>query len=115
MHLLRSRRMTLAGALAIGTVLSLSGIVIADSDHHGAKGAAARQQDRNTILRSSTGTPDGDLADQQAQYANERTAPAATVPGDALLNAAQQAGNLQTSGGAWQEVTNKPYNAEPAN
>src|SRR5713226_5071029 len=94
MHLLRSRRMTLAGALAIGTVLSLSGVVIADSDHHGAKGAAA---------------------DQQAQYANERTAPAASVPGDALLSAAQQAGSLQTSGGAWQEVTTQPYNAEPTN
>ncbi len=115
MHLLRSRRMTLAGALAIGTVLSLSGVVIADSDHHGAHGAAARQQDRNTTLRSQTGTPDGDLADQQAQYANERTAPAATVPGDALLSAAQQAGNMPTSGGAWQEVTTQPYNGEPSN
>src|SRR4029077_6813572 len=115
MHLLRSRRMTLAGALAIGTVICFSGVVIADSDHHGAKVAAARQQDRNTTLRSSTGTPDGDLADQQAQYANERTAPGLTLPGDPLLNAAQQGQSLQTTGGAWQEMTNQPYNAEPSN
>ncbi len=58
---------------------------------------------------------DNDLADQQDQYDFERTAPAAAVSGQALLSAAQQAGTLRSFGGAWQEVTNRPYNGQPSN
>src|SRR5579872_1211809 len=113
MHQSRPWRLTLAGALAVGTVFSLSVAAIADNDNH-ARGAGARQQARNSVLRSQTGTPDGDLADQQAEYASERTAPSATVSGAALSSAVQQAGTLPVTGSAWQEATNQPYNAQPA-
>jgi hypothetical protein len=114
MHQLRPWRLTLAGALAAGTVISLSLGAVAGTDNHGARGAGARQQARNSVLRSPAGTPDGDLADQLAQYANERTAPATTVSGGALLSAVQQANALPVTGSAWQEFTNQSYNAEPA-
>jgi sugar lactone lactonase YvrE len=65
---------------------------------------------------SATNTPDdGDLAGQLAQYDFERTAPAATLSGDALTSADAQASKLSTSGSSWQEVTTAPYNAQPSN
>src|SRR5258708_19968105 len=112
---LRPWRLSLAGALASATVLSLSLSAVADNDNHGAKGAGARQQAHNSVVRGQGGSADGDLADQQAQYAAERTAPALTVSGDALLSAAQQAAAMPVTGGAWQEFTNQPYTIEPPN
>jgi sugar lactone lactonase YvrE len=85
------------------------------------RGAAARQVTRNATVRSqgettsvNHGVDDSDLADQQAQYDYERTAPAPAVSGDALLSASQQAAGLPTAGGAWQEFTSSPFNAQPA-
>ena len=52
---------------------------------------------------------------QSAQYGYERSAPALSVSGQALLSAQRQSGALAASGGPWQEVTNVPYNAQPAN
>ena len=115
MHDLRPWRLSLAGALAAATVLSLSLSASAANDNHGAKGAGARQQAHNSVVRGQGGEADGDLADQQAQYASERTAPALTVSGDALLSATQQAAAMPVSGGAWQQFTNQPYTIEPAN
>ncbi|HEX8975221.1 MAG TPA: hypothetical protein VF781_01815 [Solirubrobacteraceae bacterium] len=85
-------------------------------------GAAARQRALLSVLNASGGatssathTPnDGDLADAAAQYGYERTAPATSVSGAALVSAAQQAQSLPVSGGAWQEITSSPYNAEPS-
>jgi len=94
--------------LAAATVLSLSVTAVASNDNHGAKGAGARQQAHNSVVRGQGGEADGDLADQQAQYASERTAPALTVSGEALLSAAQQAATLPVTGSAWQEFTNQP-------
>jgi sugar lactone lactonase YvrE len=87
------------------------------------KGAAARQQARNAYIRqhsggSSTAThsaDDGDLLGQMAAWDFERTAPADTLSGAALVSAQRQAQRLPTSGGSWQEVTNLPYNAQPSN
>src|SRR5579864_6910187 len=115
MHQSRPWRLTLAGALAAGTVFSLSVAATADNDNQKAHGAAARQQARNSVLRNPAGTPDGDLADQLAQYAAERTAPAAALSGGALVSAVQQANALPVTGSAWQEFTNQSYNAQPAN
>jgi hypothetical protein len=84
-------------------------------------GAAARQRaqlralDQSGGSTSATHTPDdGDLADQAAQYDFERSAPAGSVSGAALVTAQQQAGSLRTTGGNWSEFTTKPYQAEPA-
>jgi sugar lactone lactonase YvrE len=64
---------------------------------------------------SATNTPnDGDLAGQLSQYEFERTAPAATLSGDALTSAAAQSAALSTTGSSWQEVTTRPYNAQPS-
>jgi len=87
-----------------------------------AHGAGAREQARNHALKVKGGTPtathtpdDGDLADQQASYANERTAPGTSLSGQALIEAAAAAKRLPKSGGSWQELTTVPYNANPSN
>jgi len=110
----------LAGSVAMGEELSPSGVSIAGEG--GVHGAVARQHARREYVRQHGGAPspthtpeDGDLADQQAQYDFERTAPAGIVSGQALVSAAQQAATLSLSGGAWKEFTNQPYNAEPNN
>ena len=115
----RASRAALIGSLAVGLIVSVNGIAAAGQGPHGAGG---RQHDRNAYLRThggqttATHTPnDGDLADQQAQYDAERTAPAGNVPGQALVSAQQQAAALPETGSAWQEFTNEPYNAQPSN
>jgi hypothetical protein len=120
---IRSLRAALVGAVAVGTTFSLTGIGLAGTPP-GDHGAGARQQARNAYVRthssaqttSPTHTPnDGDLADQFAQYNAERTAPAGAVSGQPLVSAQQQAAALPQTGSAWQEFTNQPYNAQPAN
>ena len=110
----------LVGVLVVGATVTFGGIGAADQG--GAHGAAARQQARNAYVRAQGGIPaathtpdDGDLAGQAAQYAYERTAPATTVSGEALVASAQQAAQLPVAGSAWQDVTTQPYNAQPAN
>jgi hypothetical protein len=113
-------RPALVGSVAAVAVLSLTGVGSAGAG--GVHGAGARQQARNNYTKSQGGEPsathtgdDGDLADQQAQYDFERTAPAGFVTGQALVAAAQQAASLPKTGGSWQEFTNEPYNAQPSN
>ena len=119
MHSIRPRRAILVGSIAFGTVVSLSGVGLASADR--THGAGARQQAHNAVVRNQGGAPtanhtpdDGDLADQFAQYNFERTAPAGSVSGDALTSAAAQAAAMRQTGGAWQEFTTQPYNAEPS-
>lgn len=108
------------GAVVVGMTFSLSGIGAAAPNR--VHGAAARQQAQVAHSQATGGAnspthtgEDGDLADQQAQWDFERTAPAATAPGQAILDASQEAAALPTTGGAWQEFTNQPYNAQPSN
>jgi hypothetical protein len=117
---IRPWRAAVFGLVVVSTVLSLSGVGLAGG-LHGPHGAAARQLRLNHLLKgqggrtTATHTPDdGDLADQFAQYGYERSAPAAFVSGQALLNAQKQAAALPATTGSWQEFTSKPYNAEPA-
>jgi sugar lactone lactonase YvrE len=125
----------LMGAVALGTVISLTGAGLAAGSSSSPQpghlhGYAARQHTLNTYLRthrsaresaadtsnSVNSTPDdNDLADQNAQYDFERTAPAAAVNGPALASAEQAASALPATGGQWQLTTDKPYNAEPSN
>ena len=76
-------RIALVGTMALTAAMSMSGIGAAAP--RGVHGAAARVQAGNAVMKAQGGattsshTPDdGDLADVQAQYAAERTAPAAT-------------------------------------
>src|SRR5580692_3527032 len=115
----RTTRAALIGSLAVGLIVSVNGIAVAGQGPHGAGG---RQQAKNAYLHAhgggatATHTPDdGDLADQFAQYDAERTAPAGVVSGQALVSAQQQAAALPVTGSAWQEFTNKAYNAQPSN
>jgi sugar lactone lactonase YvrE len=108
-------------ALAVG-ILVPAGVASAANGHGSTHGAAARQQAYNAYVRAKGGTPtathtpdDGDLADNAAQYAAERTAPGFSLSGQALIDARAQAAALPTSGGAWQEVTTRPYNGQPSN
>jgi sugar lactone lactonase YvrE len=117
--LLRGRLVPVALA-ALCPVILVSAASAADSGR--VHGAGARQQARNAYLKSHGGAPsanhtgdDGDLADQLAAFDNERTAPASSISGAALVSAQQQAATLSASGTAWQEVTNEPYNAQPSN
>jgi len=125
---LRSRRVVLSIVMAAALSLGAAAVVSAHrlSFRH-AHGAAARQQALWARLRarahnpafrqahaSAVGHGDSDLADEEAQYGFERTAPALTVSGQALIAAGQQASGLSATGGPWQAVTTQPYNAEPA-
>lgn len=111
--------LALVGSTAMGQDMASSGIRM--NGKGALHGAAARQQahrdyvHRQAITPSPTHTAeDGDLADQQAQYDFQRTAPAGYVTGPALVSAAQQAAALAVQGGPWQEFTNQPYDAEPS-
>jgi hypothetical protein len=138
----RTVRAALVGSLALGVTVGLSGMSAAGTPAMTRPhGAAARQLtagaylrthgsnlrvDKNAISKTVSGalaneptnthTPDdNDLADQQAQYDFERTAPAGYVTGPALADAAAQSARLRQAGGSWQEFTNQPYNAQPTN
>ena len=130
-HRKRLLHAALVGSIAVGTVISLAGAGVSVGSAAGAKpalhGFALRQNAlhkylKNHAIPDQTTTPtanqtpdDNDLADQNAQYDYERTAPAAAIEGPALATAEQQASQLRQTGGNWQEFTNQPYQAEPTN
>src|SRR5579863_6630800 len=112
--------LALVGSVAMGEEPSPSAVGAAtQSGNYGV--AARRDAQRKYVRQHGDGASaihsqaDGDLLGQQAQYDFERSAPAGFVSGQALVSAAQQAATLSLSGGAWQEFTNQPYNAEPNN
>ncbi len=120
LHPIRPWRVALIGPVALGMAFSLTGAGVARTS--APHGAGARQQARISYSSNTGGQPtashtpdDGDLADQLAQYDSERTAPAGSVSGQALVSAQQQAAALHMTGGTWQEFTNEPYNAQPSN
>src|SRR5579864_1278575 len=111
----------LSGLITLGSVSAALGTSHRSGVSH-RRGAAAREQAFNSVVASrgarasATHTPDdGDLADEAAQYSNERSAPGSSVSGQALIAAVQQANGMNTTGSAWQEFTNQPYNANPSN
>lgn len=138
-YLRRQRSVALVGAVALGTVISLTGAGIAVGSSGGTKpgvkelrGADARAYASIAKLRSdaskasasnssysppgvNSGAGDSDLADSQNQYDFERTSPAGYVTGPALADAMQQASQLPETHGSWQLFTNKPDDAQPSN
>ena len=128
MHRL-SRRVVLFILTAAALSLGVAGVALAAHrvGFRHVHGAGARQQafwkhlrakSHHSGLRqahvSGIGAGDSDLAFEAAQYGYERTAPALTVSGQALIAASQQAAGLGQVGGPWQFVTTQPFNAEPA-
>jgi hypothetical protein len=119
MHRRRSWRVVLAASTTIGTALALTGA--AQASGRGAHGAAARENAAAAYFKThhagigrDGGDGDSDLIAEQAQYGYERSAPAATVSGAALLAATRAAAALPAVGGQWEQFTNKPYNAQPS-
>ncbi|HJP66762.1 MAG TPA: glycosyl hydrolase [Actinomycetota bacterium] len=55
-----------------------------------------------------------DVLEIANQYAEARTAPAESAPAAALIAAQEQRATLPTGGGAWAQVTNKPYQNDSA-
>ena len=134
----RPWRTALIGSIAVGVTVGITGMSFASTPAPGAaRGAAARQLAHTAYLRAHGGSQitgnkaagtaspaddggsgahgdDGDLADEMSQYSFERTAPAGYVTGPALADAAQQAAQLPRSGGAWQEFTTQPDDAQPS-
>jgi sugar lactone lactonase YvrE len=122
----------LGGAVAAGAAIALAGAGVAAGapavkPKPGLHGFAARQNAlHHYLVTHANATPadtsggvnstpdDNDLADQNAQYDYERTAPAAAVEGPALATAEQQASQLPQTGGNWQQFSNQPDQAEPA-
>ena len=118
---MRRRLWGTAATVAVAITITIPAALAAPAPGR-THGAGQRQQARNAFLKSKGGTPtathtpdDGDLADQAASYANERTAPGTNLSGAALIAAATAAKSLPTSGSAWQELTTVPYNAQPSN
>src|ERR1017187_720141 len=117
---IRPWRVALIGPVALGMALSLTGAGVAAAG--GPHGAGARQQADTADSLSHGGKAaashphdDGDLADVLAQYDNERTAPAGSVSGQALVSAEQQAAALPMTRARWQELPTEPYNAKRSN
>src|SRR5215469_3555398 len=129
----RPLHVAIGGALAVGTAIALAGAGIAAGAPTTAKpkpglhGFAQRQNALHHYLATQAGADDtttapgvnqqpddNDLADQNAQYDFERTAPAQAIDGPALASAELQASQLPQSGGSWQEFTNQSYQAQPA-
>jgi len=54
-----------------------------------------------------------EIADRAAQYSFQRTAPGLSVPAAAIPAARAAAAALPQVGGAWREVSKKPYDAAP--
>src|ERR1700760_1366496 len=122
----RSRRAVLSILTAVALSLGAAAVVSAHRlSFRPVHGAAARQQAFRALLRARAHRPgfrqahgsivghgDSDVADEEAQYGFERTAPALTVSGQALIAAGQQAAGMSVTGGPWQNLTTQPYNAE---
>jgi len=137
------RRLRLIGSLAVGIAAVTTALGTAQpgsaatAGQHPLQGAAARQSALYGFLNAGTSaataspavtpavTPtaptnthqgdDGDLANTMAAYNAERTAPAGYLTGDAIGAAAQQAAQIPSTPGKWQQFTNQAYNGQPAN
>ena len=134
-----SRRLRLTGAVAVGIAAMITALGTAQPGSAATtgqpplSGAAARQSALYGFLKTGTSaatarpavTPtaptnthqgdDGDLADTMAAYNAERTAPAGYLTGDAIGAAAQQAAQIPSTPGQWQQFTTQAYNGQPAN
>src|SRR5581483_10142786 len=106
----------LIGICLLGLVLVTAAAGEASSISPRARTVTGRSAERELI---SAGEADqqGDEAHDEVlalarQYAGIRTLPARSVSARAMLQARLQAAGLETSGGAWSELTNQPYNSD---
>ena len=114
----------MVAAIAIAVVAAAPGLA-AGHEPNPAKGAAREQIDKHArdfaTPRSATANPNrrekGDaleVADRAEQYANQRSAPGLSVSAEALVAARRQVDEMPKAKAKVAEVTNQPYNAEPA-
>ena len=114
----------MVAAIAIAVVAAAPGLA-AGHEPNPAKGAAREQIDKHArdfaTPRSATANPNrrekGDaleVADRAEQYANQRSAPGLSVSAEALVAARRQVDEMPKAQAKVAEVTNQPYNAEPA-
>src|SRR6266545_4144624 len=66
------------------------------------------------VRTAETEEDPGEIADRAAEYANQRVAPGTVVPAEAIASARAEAARLPGVAGVWREVTNQPYEANPA-
>ena len=114
-----SRRSSYVLTTAVATVaLVLAQGVAAASPRSSRPGLAQLARLKATVAKAADGIgdrgDDDDLAANLEAYALERSLPAASVTGTALLAARAQQAALPASAGAWREVTNTPFNANPS-
>src|SRR5690349_18835309 len=94
-----------AGAVPAGRPLPPSAVRDAVAKHG---------QMRSLSVEEEEGGDPLEVADRAAEFANQRIAPGTSVPAEALSTARADADRLPLAGGLWREVTNQPYNANPA-
>lgn len=120
-----SRASTALGAAIVLTVVAAAPGAAAGHEPNPPKGAARQQVDKHardfftqsppTANPSQREKADAlEVADRAAQYANQRSAPGLSVSAEALLAARQQVDRMPKAKAKAVEVTNQPYNAEPA-
>ncbi len=124
----RRRKVVLVAAVAAATVVAgltpalaspsgrnpLRGVAQLEAAQHARSASSARSL---ATTQSGDKQADGDaleVADQAEQYANERSAPATSVSAAALVAARAQAASMPAVHPRVTEITNQPYNAEPA-
>lgn len=117
----RAAKLGLVAGLAVaGLVIGSSpGIAAGGGGLHGAAAqeAARHAQVAHTLQAKDGGGDHGDsleVADRADEYANARSAPAATAPAQAWLAAQAHIATMPTSTLRATEVTTGPYQAEPA-
>ncbi len=106
----------LAAAGSAITLITMIGSVPVSASPGGKPGPAGLL----TALRGHSSLTNGDdpggegdnILDSARQYSAVRTAPGIKVSPAAFAAASTAAGRLAQSGGAWQEVTNQPYNSD---
>jgi hypothetical protein len=114
----RRRQAWVLGVVGIATVTAGALTVFPAAAAGGAgglHGAAARASALRAAQSSSShGSPDIETVNTLNAYGLERSFPGLTVPGGALAAAEAQAAALPTVTATWNELSNQPYNEQPA-
>ncbi|HZP90593.1 MAG TPA: glycosyl hydrolase, partial [Actinomycetota bacterium] len=106
----------LAGISLLALVLATAAAGGASSLSPRARTVSGRSAERELISAGEANEEGNEAADEvlglAEQYADIRTLPAESVSARAMLQARVQAAGLGTTGGAWSELTNQPYNSD---
>jgi sugar lactone lactonase YvrE len=120
MRIRRKRTTAVLVAVAAALVAVLAGLVVTSRAHHGSTQAnllikLASKEPRATSQGTANGGQGGESAELMAsmqQYDNARSAPGGIVAPGGYSTAYNNLQSLATTGGAWNEITNVPYDAD---